>query len=756
MKDKIGQYIVKHRLLIVLLTTLTVGLSLLPLFKIRVNSNLESYFPDSMPSKQSTYHIRALFNRSEKLVAVLEPYSLFSQHFLDSLSQACEELKYSPFYGNAASITTVKSFSVVDEVLISEPLIAQYSLSAPQIAQAKEKIKENKMVYGNLVSKDFSKALIIAGYDPTAEDSLVVGEFERAIGIEEALMTGLPILREEANKKILLDLATLLPLALLAMVLVLVVLLGDIRSMFLPFSVVIAGTVVAMGLIPLFGWEVSIVGVLVPIMMIAIANNYGIHFVSRYREVVRERVERGTFVEGESGKKEIAATIVNYLWAPVLICGLTTIAGVMGLMMHLLGPIRQMGVVVSLSIAFALLLSLTYVPASISWFSGNKLVKKGREKRGKIEHLLSKVANITLKKPKMMVALFIVTVVLALFLLPSIKVAPDSSTILPSSHPLTKGANILDKEFGGSRYLNIVVSGDLFEPQLLNKIDSLERAIESIEGVGAVISYTNILREIGKAMLSSSDSLYGELPNTREMIAQYLELFIMNASDGELEEYVDFDFNNALITMQYRASTLKEAKQIIDRVLEYTKESGLMVSVGGFSLLEYEMNSSVVKGQYLSLLFAFVVIFILLALIFQDLFAGLMGSLPLFFAVITTMGVMALLGIKLDIVTTIISSISIGLGVDFTIHLFWRTKSECKAGVELREALYKAISFTGRGIAINAFSVMVGFSVLFASAFPMIRVFALLIILSLLFCLVSALVLIPSLTLLIRPKFLTR
>ncbi len=749
----IGEKIVKYRWAIVFTTLLVVLLIIIPLTQIKINSNLESYFSENMVSRQNNDKVRSLFNRSEKVAIIVEADDIFNESLLSAIDNISDGLANSEKFGDVVSVTTVVNFENEDDFLITRPLIEDYDLSDEEKEILKDDIKSNGLVYKSIISEKFDKTLIIAGYDTNVPDSSLVSELESILAQNpidgKIIYTGLPLLREEANKKISADLALLLPLALLAMLALLTILLGELRSMFLPFSVVIFSTVFAMGLIPLFGWELSIIGVLVPVMMIAIANNYGIYFVSRYREVQLngDRIR-------PSG--EVASELYNFLSKPVTMCGLTTIAGVMGLMMHILGPIRQMGLIVSLSIAFALVLSLLYIPASISWFNPAKIKKSRRSHRFNIiDKFLRSAASSVISRPKRILVIFISVVLLSLVTIPFIKVVPDSGTILPKKHPFSQGTAILDNSFGGSKYINLAINGEIVDPCLLEKVEFLQSNLESIHGVGAAVSITDILKEIGKALLNPEDSLYGKLPQTREMSAQYLELFMMNASPQELENYVDFDFENALMRVQYSANSMKEAKRLIGEVTKYVEKSGLNITIGGFSLLEYEMNRSVVYGQYSSLLFAFVVIFLLLALIFKNYFAGLIGSLPLFFAVITTLGVMSVLGIELDIVTTLISSVSIGLGVDFTIHLFWRTKSETTKGHTLAQALTLAITNTGKGITINALSVMAGFSVLFASAFPMIRNFALLIILSLFLCLMSALLLIPALSLLIKPKFLT-
>ena len=129
-----------------------------------------------------------------------------------------------------------------------------------------------------------------------------------------------------------------------------------------------------MALIPAFGWKLSLIGVLIPIMMIAIANNYGVHVIARFQElnsVDDLNPEASTENSRETHHKQLSQTI-HYLRKPVWLCGLTTIAGTLGLTAHLLIPARQMGIISSLGIAFALIMSLLYLPAAMSYFTIKK------------------------------------------------------------------------------------------------------------------------------------------------------------------------------------------------------------------------------------------------------------------------------------------------------------------------------------------------------------------------------------------------
>ncbi|HCX99299.1 MAG TPA: hypothetical protein DG754_04085, partial [Bacteroidales bacterium] len=94
--------------------------------------------------------------------------------------------------------------------------------------------------------------------------------------------------------------------------------------------------------------------------------------------------------------------------------------------------------------------------------------------------------------------------------------------------------------------------------------------------------------------------------------------------------------------------------------------------------------------------------------------------------------------------------------VDYTIHLFWRLKYELSLGRNYAEAVQNTLVTTGRGIAINAFSVIIGFAVLFFSGMMILKTFAFLIIFSLFLCLLCALILVPAITILTEPKFLQK
>jgi hypothetical protein len=104
-------------------------------------------------------------------------------------------------------------------------------------------------------------------------------------------------------------------------------------------------------------------------------------------------------------------------------------------------------------------------------------------------------------------------------------------------------------------------------------------------------------------------------------------------------------------------------------------------------------------------------------------------------------------------ITTMLSSIMIGVGVDYTIHFLWRYREERKNSAK-KGAVIKTLTTSGRGITFNALSVIVGFSILFVSGFLPVKFFAFLVTVSIATCLIGALLILPALVLVFEPKFL--
>lgn len=750
-KIKTSLFILRHRWWVLLATFLILLAALIPLSNIKINPDLESYMPDTMTSKINNRKISEVFGNDETMLLVFEAEDVLQPATLKRVQAISEALILNGSFEQVLSLFQTKNIQSADGMMEVTPVVDTIPENEFTRQALREAIRKNDLAYGLVVSEDFRYALIMLTTERQVQDVELMETIDGVLnlypGDEEVYVTGLPYLRNEANDKIGLDLMVLLPIGLLLMLVFLWVSFREFRAMLLPFSVVVFAILLAMGLIPALGWELSLIGVLIPIMMIAIANNYGVHFVAKYQEVRALHPRRSNF--------KLLQEVISYLKKPVLLCGLTTIVGTLGLVVHLLIPVRQMGVIASVAIAFALLLSLTYIPALMSLFKKSSLKEKHIDvHQGVFHFLLSRVGKLVTTHPIRTLSFFILFFVLITAGVFRIHIAPDTNKILPEDHGFNRAVQIADEHFGGSKMINIVFEGAATDPALLKRIDAYSHRLEQHPLVGRTASLATMIKKISMALHESGEAGYNAIPDDSFAVSQYLELYGMSADIADFERFISFDYAHTLMTIQYRATTLQEVEDLEKDLSEILQNEPLPYTIGGSSLIDKEISESVKTGQYYSLLFAFIAILLLISLMFRSFAAGVIGSLPLVFAVFCTFGLMGWLGIELNIVTALLSSISIGLGVDFTIHVFWRLTTELQHTKNWQEAIGTTIRGIGRGISINALSVMLGFSVLFLSAFPLIQSFAFLIIISLMLCLISALALVPALCLLVKPNFL--
>jgi len=298
-----------------------------------------------------------------------------------------------------------------------------------------------------------------------------------------------------------------------------------------------------------------------------------------------------------------------------------------------------------------------------------------------------------------------------------------------------------------------MIDGDIKDPEVMEGIDRLTSGIEKEEGVGNVFSISLVVREMSKAIYTNNEDGYNKIPVTREAIAQMFELYFMSGDQSDFIQLIDPGNTKAQVLISLADPQNITINRIKARISDLTVNMPAKVTVGGYAVIMADFARLIIMGQIYSLSLAVIAIFVLLALIFKSVKGGLIGSIPLVASVIILFGFMGFAGIAIDAATALISSIMIGVGVDFTIQYIWCFKQQIRSGMSYREATETAHKTIGRSIIINALSVMAGFSSLVFSGFLSIRFFGYLVIVSIGSCLLGAIVVIPAILVRFSPRF---
>ena len=280
------------------------------------------------------------------------------------------------------------------------------------------------------------------------------------------------------------------------------------------------------------------------------------------------------------------------------------------------------------------------------------------------------------------------------------------------------------------------------------------------------LSATDLMDEVMK-QVNFRGAAYYEIPwnpekypvaerqELQNLISQYLLLY-----SGSLDEYANDPLKptQARMFVQLRTHDTSATEAIIQEVEAFTARSvpeGYSVYNAGIAELELALTDMITSSQLTSLLLALCAVLVVISITYRSIGAGLIGIIPLSFSIIVNFGLMSLLGINLDMVTALIASIAIGIGVDYTVHFLARYKLECAESDDLNEVTRKTIQSTGRGIIINALSVGLGFAVLVFSRFIVLRYIGLLVAVIMLTSSFGALTILPLVLNALKPRFMT-
>ncbi|MGD2246031.1 MAG: MMPL family transporter [Candidatus Aminicenantes bacterium] len=749
----LAEQIVKWRWVIVPVFILFAAFFATRIPKAEIESDLKAMLPSELESRVNTEEIDELFGGTEMLMLIIKAGDVLEPETLQRTEAISKQMKRIKGVDKVLSLFELKDIKGEGGALIVNPAVKRIPQTEEQKKELRREIMDNDLVYGSVVSKDFSLTAVIALLKTDVEDSFIAGEVRKLIeenpGKEEVVIGGLPNTRVVVARSIQQDFRKLIPLALLIMLVFLFICFRQLRGVLLPFAVVVMSILVSIGLVPLIGWKIQVITIIVPIFLIAVANDYGIHLIAKYQELN---------VEGNPhSNKDLAKSIFQSLSKPVLLAGLTTIAGMLCLLGHVIIPARQLGILASFGIVFALAASLLFIPAVVSFLPKGKSVFRNNEKasqRALLDRVLHFCGTFISRRPKaIVIAAFSSAVVLSLGIF-FIHVDSDPNRYFPKDSSIVRAAELISENMGGAQSVSVVVNGDIKEPRVMNKIDRLEREMGKFQEVGETSSIARVVRMMSRAIYDKDEEGYDAIPDTRNAVAQYFELYSMSGDPEDFEKMVDFPYENALITARINTTSTPKLNRVKEQIMEMTRNHEEIKLVGGFAFILSDIARLIVNGQLLSLGLAVIVVGILLMVLFRSVVAGIVSSLPLGLSVIVLFSLMGIFRIELNVATAMLSSIMIGVGVDYTIHFLWRYRTERRKGLIPQDAAKKTLTTTGRGIVFNAFSVIIGFLVLFTSGFMPMRFFGFLIVVSIFSCLVGALVFIPALCLVFRPDFL--
>jgi len=754
MLNKLSDAVVKHPWFFIVFF---VGVSLFVGSFVRnaeLDPDMLNMMDKSLPSRVSMDRIENIFGGTEMMMIILETDDVLNTDTLKRAKDISKQMVRVSEFDRVLSLFELKDIRGESGEMIVDPAVKRIPRDDEQREELRRNIIDNELVYKNVVSEDFKATAIIGMVRGGVNDEVILSKVNKILkespGPEKLTIGGTPFVRASIAEGMEYDLQVFFPAGLLIMLVFLFFCFKQLRGVFLPFVVVVLSIMFTMGLIPILGWKIQVLMVILPVMLIAIANDYGIHLIARYQE--------DNYPGNDLTSKGLAQNMIQKLGIPVLATAITTIVGMLCLLSHRLVPAKEMGILAGVGIGWAFVGSILFIPAVIAVLPKSKPIVDLKNKQKKVSLLdraLAATARFVSRNPRRILAASALIAVIMGVGISFVIIDANPNSDFPENHPVRQANNLIDKYFGGGVSMSLLAEGDIKDPEVLHKIDELERALEAHEYVGQTSSLAKVVSRMNKVM-NDGNPEYDRVPQTREAIAQYLLLYSMNGDPDDFDTMVDFPYENAHLTARINTFSSPKISEMVDFVEDFVEKQpdSPFTAVSGFAVFFNDLVNIIITGQIYSLTLSLFMITLLVAVLFRSIWAGLMASLTMVLAMIILFGLMGYGGIFLNTAAALLSSIMIGVGVDYTIHFMWRYREERRGGQNPEGAVVETLTTVGRGIVFNALSVAVGFTALLLSTFVPLRFFGFLVIVSVLACLLGALVLLPAIVLVFKPGFM--
>lgn len=726
------------------------------LSKLETKNNQESELPKDDSIVVTNERLESIFGEKDLILIGIESDNIFTIPTIQKIADISEELKNvdGVIVDEITSLSTINNIQGQDWGLEVGALMKTVPTDENELAQIKQQLKSNKLINGRIISKDGTFTAIIANvenYDQGTVFDQVNAIVEKYSGPEKFYLAGSPIQQQEVDKGIQEDVGFLLPLALVLVLIGFYLSFRTLRGVVLPFIVVLLSIVWTMGTMGHLGYYITVVTSAIPMLMIAISSSYGIHLLHRYYEEVEDKDQvTATRVATEKTIPAIAMT------------GITSAIGLGSLLIFKVTSIQEFGIITALGMISTVIITITAVPAILSLSKRTTKTKKEVSTGGSFDKMLTKLAIFSVQRKSWVFVLTLLIFAISVIGIFQVRVGIDFVKYFPNDHRLRLAFEKFNEKLGGSRTLDIMIAGKetdaIKDPDLLQKIADFQKFAETLPGVGYTSSFVDIISRINQEM-NEGDSAYDRIPESQNLVAQYLLLYSMSGDPGDFNELVDFNYQRAKIRFMLSTSEQDDHMHIYQSLKNYAAahfNADTEIEFGGEVMFWLAQIKYIITGKIQNIILAIIFVCIFCMVIFRTISGGLLSIVPLLVSSLLTFGLMGFLGIRLETGTAIITATGIGIGVDFAIHYLLRFREEIASVGSIEEAAINTNLTSGKAIIYDVISNVMGFIVFIFSGFLPIRYFGWLVSLTMLTVCFGTFLILPALFAFFKPRFISK
>lgn len=565
-------------------------------------------------------------------------------------------------------------------------------------------------------------------------------------------LNGGGLLTNAVYKYINSDLITLLVLCFAAILVVFYLSFRSLRSMLLPASLSVIGIIWTLGLMALCGYNLTIVTILTPCLVLTFGSSYSIHMLTEYFRAMRD-----------DGNGQLERHY-SHISRTILFAMITTVSGFLSQLVCRVEMFREFGITISFGVFICALLSVTYIPAVLTMTKAPDNGKLVRIKNGMLQRIIRKTAYAATRFWYVMLIILIVLTCFYFLIKDDMGFDSNYMKYFPSDDPIVLDTVYFAKTLGGTDpyYLTIrAPEGEenfFLKPENLKMIYAYESAVMAADPdlvqILSFSQYVSFLNEVynGETGIPENAGLINYLSRTLRQIKSQIGSDVLNfllSEDGSEITLSMRHYDWVEQDIQTNASARR-----IEQTLNYYRymlPEGTTSQIWSGASSGLHASDIIIEDQNKATVISIVLIFICASLACSGAVSGIAALVPVLSAVMLNYVFMWSVGIPFDMITIGFSSVAIGTGVDDAIHFLLRLRARRKSDPdeEYTTAIRENIIETGRPIILTTLSVDIGLVMLVFASFNPIKYFGALMCLALTAAMISTLLILPAVLMLL-------
>lgn len=735
-------------------------------------TNLGDFYPLKHPYLKIQNRLNEIFGGLNQVSIAIEAKdgSVLNPVTLDKVWQITNQL-YLTEGINAGRVVSLSARKVKYVQANEEGFVTQWLMHDPpksqlEIEALKERILRSPLAYGPIVSKDFKATLIQADFESDVSSRKI---FDVLQAIKDKFqdennriyISGHPLLQGWLDFY-LPRMTKLFFITLLAMSLVLYYAFKSKRGIFLPLISAAMATLWGLGLTALCGFKLTPSTILAPFLVFALGVSHCIQYIKLYYEYMSKH---------RHNSQAAAIYISRSLFVPAFTGLITDGIGPFTLFWIPLGAVKSLAIAIGFGVISIFFSTVILVPNLLSFMRPPRRLEVIREEKASLTNkILGSFAKLAVNKTSrwMVIATFCILTFIALFGASQLEVGdkkPGTSLLFGSS-PYNQAEKFISEKFASTDPYYIFVEGkqeDAFlKSEVLKEMDGLQRYLEKeVKGVGRTLSLVEYVKGMNMVMFAGERKEF-RVPDEDRTIAEYTFLYSLTGFPGDFDPVVNPNYQYANIKVDLRDHKAATINDVIKGTDDWIKQNHVSKDVdfyyaGGNIGMLAAVNQILAPMLTVNSLSTTFLVFLCLVFAYGSLVSGYLLIMPLLFRTLLVFGILGFLRVGLTAEMIPMVALGIGFGDDFSIYIVSRIKDELReGGGSLSNAVTEAMSTSGKAVFFTGLTLAVGIATwMFSSILMQVRLGALLGFF-IFFNAIGTLIVLPSMIMTVKPKFLLK